>query len=161
MIDKIYDNVIDYVIENVPEEYVEEVKKAYHEHLVKIYSSFVTEDNEKLTNHYISLEKAKYGNVNDVLMRFVNDEHLNTITKIANTVRNDAIGRVNGKEIDIDYIKKSSEYIESLNDNLPLVKEFNKKYAEQLISDAMLDINYASGISDDVSLPVSHIIKSK
>ncbi len=163
LIDKIYNNTAVCLTERSADEYVEELTNNYKKYLIKTYGKFLQNgvDLNRYIDTFIDLENIKWKNVpiDTIYSEFLNDEAYNKIVYISNEGFNYAALRINNDRINnneniIDY-NYANERINILKNELSSIKSFNKKIAEKIVSEGIIDFEYASRMTDKMSFRVS------
>lgn len=160
LINQIYTNVINIVIKDIDEKDKEEVSSNYLKYLYSLYSDkkFNEEDYEKVLGVLIDIEKSRWLNreKNAKLYYLKKDECFDIINEISKKsyalaikCLNDGVATISKEEADQD--------IEKLRNCLDRVEEYNKDAAKELVSESMLDLEYASGMVDITSLRLGHM----
>ncbi len=156
---KIYNDTYNNLINGVEEKFIKEISNGYHEYLDSRYKDYSAED----ADVFIELMNKKLlrNNPNNRLSMFVKDSEYEKIAYISQEGFNKAclyaenIISKNGSSpvVNKDELEKVNV---SLRISLSKVKEFNRESAKQLISDGVLDYEFASGNIDFMSFRLSH-----
>lgn len=155
LVDELYERVIDTFLENVIYER-ELLASAYKDYLVRVYGDIdiVQEEYSKAFETFSASQKEKWKNVSgkDKKKELVLDEFLVII------------GEISEKGFEAAKIKKWQNIafdreegvlaINKLKENLDKVQNYNKELAKNLVSEGILDYNYATGASEVMSLRV-------
>lgn len=158
-INTIYDNIINIILEKIPNEYKEEVSKRYNDYLHEIYTDMYSSDDcEEMIKICTNIEEKtwKKSPSEYILQTFVNDTAFNEIKKISGKAFKMAEEKNNNGKNFVDTLE-ISQNIDLLGNLLNEVKDFNKVLAENLVSESILDFDYASGDTDVTSLRISHL----
>lgn len=165
LIKKVFDNVAIMIIGNVDNNYRDELLNAYKNYLIECYSEYDFDEKniEKYINAITELEISKWKDEkqNAKLVLLLKDDILEEIRKISNIGYNYAINKLHGTSLDngenpLEILDKTTvdENIVLLRNLLPKVREFNKGLAANLVSEGILDYEYALGNSINTSLRV-------
>ena len=118
---------------------------------------------------FADLEKSKWHDVDSdaKLSELLSDPAFDNIKYISNTGFKYAESMLSkkfetGAEIIVQPViekEKALESIEMLNNNYEQVREFNKMMANYFISEGSLDFQYASGITEHMSLRIGDLVR--
>ena len=161
LIKEVYSSVINILLCNIDEQDKEEVSRNYFNYLYSLYSDkdINNENYEKLLNIIVKIEKADWESrdKDTILFYFKNDESYNIISKLSKKAYTLASNRCQNNDICLSP-KEAEMYIETMIKALDNVEDFNKIEAEELVSEGILDFEYACGNSNDItSLRIAHI----
>jgi len=163
VIKMIYEKVKDVLLLNVEERYKEEMARKYLDYLYKTYSSTNFDDYEldKVINFIVKAETNQWENVpvSYKLRRFIDDKNYEKVQIISNKGYVFAKEKIEKGASSIISKKEANDNCELLINLLPLVKDFNKQEAKQLVSEGILDFHYASSNVDIISLRIGHLHK--
>ena len=168
LIKKVFDRMAIMIISNVDDNYRNELLDAYKDYLIECYYdyNYAEKDNEKYVNTIIELETSKWKNEkqNAKLVLLLKDDVLEEIREISNNGYNYAINKLNSismnnNEILFEELDKTTadKNIALLQELLPKVREFNSGLAASLVSEGILDFEYASGNSNHTSLRIGRL----
>lgn len=153
IIKKIYDEVIGVVLRNIKEE-KDEVGANYLDYLNTLYYYKIdkSKDREKELEKILLMEKRtwNYRDVNARLKMFTIDKSMVTITKISDYGFELASRRFKENSKPNISFEDANKNIEMLSNELKNVWEDNKYMAQQLISEGILDFEYACGKNNDI-----------
>ena len=153
LINFIYDNTISEVLKDIPEEEKKKISDSYKSYLSEMYEDVeINLDNlEQLKAMFTRLELSSWQKKNAEQKRetLYYDEYFDKLFGISGIAFEEAKIRNLTKEQVMDYLNKMKEYFDK-------VASYNKKVAEDYLSEASLDFMYAIGESDDKSFRISH-----
>ena len=159
-INNLYELVKETLFAGVDAKYHDLMEKSYKEYLDKILASVAI--NDENADRIIpilakkEIQKLNDSSVNFKLMRFVSDENYNKISILSNQAYDYALQQYkNNSSISIDIVNNNINEMEKCFEN---VFDFNKESAKNLLSEAVLDYQYASGKTDDISFRLSNVI---
>lgn len=169
---EIYNKTINEVLKGIDEKYYEELRSAYMEYLKRNYLSFDLNKNNKKPEEiavlFTQLENSKWINSKPglKLSELLRDPAFENIKYISNMGYKYAREMLDMKfkagnaplQPVIDE-EKAKESIEMLNNNYEQVREFNKMMANYFISEGSLDFQYASGITEHMSLRIGDLVR--
>ena len=130
-----------------------------------------------LNEEYVisKLEEARYydrmnGEIieqfkNYTIQSGLSDEVLDDIKFISSLAFKLAEQKVNSRDVNGENMQNTldegtaNKYIEALNTYLSQVQDFNKQVAEYFVSEGIVDLQFASGITSNMSLRIGRIIK--
>lgn len=168
---EIYNKTINDILIGIEEIYKEELCLAYIDYLKKNYLNFdLNLDNKKpeeLVKLFIDLEKSKWQDMNREakLSELLKDPAFENIKYISNTGYKYAKSMLDKKfETGVDVVlqpvideQRAQESIDMLNRYFEQVRDFNKNIANYYISEGSIDFQYASGITENMSLRIGRI----
>ena len=162
IIKKIYKNTISTVLENIDSEVVNDLCAAYYEYLLRNYSNFDTKgkNEEEVITIFSQLEKSKWSNMNSGMKKseLLKDEAFEHIKYISGMGLKYAQERVVKNSVVLD-AETADKYIDLLNEYLPKVQKFNVFIAQNYVSEGIMDLQFASGKTNDMSLRIGRMIK--
>lgn len=153
----LYDNSINFVLLGIDKKYKEELKDSYLEYLNRIYSNYKlpNKNSDDILNGLLKLEELKWKNsVQSVkLSSLLTDSAFENIQYILNVSEEYANKRIDPNNVEGNLTpvigeEQAKRNIEMLNFHLKSVREFNKEFARQLVSRAIINYKYACGLSD-------------
>lgn len=155
-IQKMYNNLIDIIIKDIPEEYLDIIKKKYFNYLNNIYSK---EKSDKKVDVIIEFEKKQWSNLNtnSKLFLFITDDYYERICKLSDEALSFAWKKLIDNNNQLSE-KEADNKIKDLKEALFRVKDFNKDSAQRLVSESILDYQYASRDTKYISLRIGHIM---
>ncbi len=156
---KIYNDTYSNLINGVDEKYIKEISNGYHEYLDIRFKDYSVDDadvfielmNKKLLRNDPNIRLSMFVKDSEYeKIACISQEGLNKACLYAENLlsRNDSNPLINKDEL----VKVNT----SLRSSLSKVKEFNKEAAKQLISEGVLDYEFASGNIDFMSFRLSH-----
>ncbi len=165
MIEKIYNNLINKFQNNIPETEKEELSKLLKREIEgevnkitepidekekEFIITFITSYEKDLCNSSLEYKKAK----------LIKDEQYEQINYLSLNAYALARKKLNDNEtISVD---EANEKLKLLENALNLVQDFNKPQAQTEVSEAILDLKYASGqVADIFSLRMGREIQNK
>lgn len=167
----VYNNTINSVLYKIDEKYKSEVKLAYMNYLMKLYSNFNFDLYRRSLEEKISiisnLQKFKwqYLNTDIKLSILLDDSAFENLKRISN--KGFELAKLMlAKNLSLDdktllqpviSEKEAQENIEKLNIYYNQVRVFNKNLSSQYVSEGSLDLQYASGITENMSLRIGQI----
>lgn len=168
---EIYNKTVNDILIGIDEKYKKELCLAYVEYLKKKYLNFDlnlgNKKPEELVNLFVDLEKSKWQetNVDAKLSELLSDPAFENIKYISNTGYKYAKSMIDKKfESDTEILlqpviekEKAQESIELLNTYYAQVRDFNKQIAIYYVSEGSIDFQYASGITENMSLRIGRI----
>lgn len=167
LINEVYNKIAIMLISDVEDNYRDELLKAYKEYLISCYSQrdFEQTKLEKYINAIIELETMKWEKQppNAKLANLLKDEALKKIQEISNQGYDYAISKLQNiiendkRQLNVIEKRYADENIMQLNSLLPRVREFNRGLATSLVSEGILDFEYASSDSDITSLRIGRL----
>lgn len=159
VIKKIYDSMIKIILRDIEPDYVEAICRKYMDTLVKRYSDieFDVENIDYVYKDLFEIEYIEWANMSADMKKhiFLTDVALNKIIDLASEAFKYAKDRLNNNAV----ISKelADEYILKLKNLLNEVEDFNKNLAMWYISEASVDLDYASNQTENMSTRISHI----
>ena len=158
LVDYLYNETIDTFLENVDNI---NIKENYKEYLSKVYSKYNFEELKKLNKleSVVNLEKNKWKNkfLNYKKSMVIKDDNFDKLLEFSNTFYQLALNKLKtGENINIDvgfYQKHIDFYFQNILD-------FNKQSAQTIYSETILDLNYAAGNSEFMSLRIGRETRS-
>jgi len=168
---EIYNRTINDILIGIAEKYKEELCLSYIEYLKKNYLNFDFDlDNnhpDELVSLFVELEKSKWQDitVEEKLSELLSDPAFDNIKYISNTGYKYAKSLLDKKfeassveflQPEIDQ-EKAQESIEMLNKYYEHVREFNRQIANYYVSEGSIDFQYASGITENMSMRIGRI----
>ena len=168
---EIYNKTINDILIGIDGKYKEELCLAYIEYLKKKYLNFDLDlgnkKPEELISLFVDLEKSKWKdtNVDAKLSELLSDSAFENIKHISNTGYKYAKSMLDKKfESGVEMLlqpviteEKAQQSIEMLNTYYEQVRDFNKKIATYYVSEGSIDFQYASGITENMSLRIGRI----
>ena len=159
LIKKLYDNLIDIVLNGFEEEFYQLVKKEY---LNILNTRYLKYDNniknfESVYEAFYKIEYIEWSSMplNMKKNLFLKDDYLNKIIDITSKAYKYAKERLyNNKMISIEEAKNLTTELEKLLEN---VQKYNIDIAKWYISEGVMDLQYASGQTNNTSLRIGHI----
>lgn len=157
-VDKVLISIKDELLNGIDSKYHEELLVSYKKHLMETLKNIkLTQDN---LDHFLKIEiddnlsVLKKYSPDLKLQLFINDENYNFLHILSFKGYNYALDNLlNNKTISIDVANKN---IKEMKDLIIKVFDFNMVSAAILLSDGILDYNYACGLSKDMSFRLSH-----
>ena len=164
VINQVYQLLIGGMLYNINDEDKEEISKNYLAYLYKSYSNLeVTEENERLALKLIMKREKQIWEARDPLYRMMllkNDEKFDIIMHTSNEAYDLALKSLNNNTQPTISEEEADKKIKLMMENVDKVNEYNKQEAKRLVSEGILDYNYACGKCNDLmSLRLSHSIK--
>jgi len=168
---EIYNNTINDILVGIEEKYKEELCLAYLEYLKKNYLNFDLDLSnnkpEEIVSLFVELEKSKWQDINTdaKLSELLTDPAFENIKYISNTGYKYAKLMLDKKfearsEVALHSVideEKAKESIDMLNTYYEQVREFNKQIANYYVSEGSIDFQYASGITENMSLRIGRM----
>lgn len=159
VIKKLFDNLIEIVCDEVEDEYCEDIKTGYSKLLyngyLNIEKNYILMIMINIYNVLYETELNEENNMSSSMKKslLLKDIALEEIINISNYVFEFAKTRLN----DNKYIDKLivEQYISKLESLLERVSEDNKQLAKWYISESIVDLYYASSLSNNMSLRFS------
>lgn len=167
LINDIYDNVKNILLNGIPLEYQNDVLLGYKKNLLEVYSKIDVNSNYELAKEaLIEIEVSKWKDTTAAirLSEFVMDKAMDDIRYISNNGFKYAQARINQSEndnvlpatIEINKCEEAKLMLEKL---LTQVKGFNEELARYYVSEGILDFEFASGMTNDMSLRIGRIFR--
>lgn len=170
---EVYNKTINNILNSVSEKYKNELSLAYMDYLKRIYLSFDFElennQSEELIKTLVNFEISKWKDVSEssILSELLNDQAFENIKYISNTGYKYAMLMLDKKSFNNDNTllqpviekEKALESIELLNSYYEQVRDFNKTIANYYVSEGSIDFQYASGITENMSLRIGRLKK--
>lgn len=143
MISTMYENTINIVLQGIDPQYTEEVKTNYLRHLKNVYGNDPI-TNEEFQNREIEIEKKDWESKSPILKLSIlvadeNFKHIEIIARMADDLVTKKIVNHKVLKMDADLIHEAENLLKEL---LLQVRDFNKDMAEQLVSEAIYDLEY-------------------
>ena len=168
---EIYNKTINNILIGIDVKYKDELCLAYMEYLKKNYLNFDLDlgnkKPEELVSLFVDLEKSKWQDTNTdaKLSELLSDPAFENIKYISNTGYKYAKSMLDKKfETSVEILlqpvieeEKAQESIEMLNTYYEQVRDFNKRMATYYVSEGSIDFQYASGITENMSLRIGRI----
>ena len=162
LVDSMEQSIISKVSSNMEKE---KICQGYKEYLVLSYQPVVSEqqhdkDNtQQLFTFLLDTEKQRWANstIEEIRSLLLPDENFFELQRIAEEVFSKALHTATTK-IAIENNNLYQKLFLALNMNAEKVEDFNKNNADEILSNALLDLGYAFGKSDVTSLRLSHYI---
>ncbi len=168
-IKKMYANTINVVLDGIDEESINLIKNAYYTYLYDNYRNFDIGNRniENVIKIFSDLEITKWKDMSIIDRKTVllSDEVLDDIKFISSLAFKLAEQKVNSRDVNGENMQNTldegtaNKYIEALNTYLSQVQDFNKQVAEYFVSEGIVDLQFASGITSNMSLRIGRIIK--
>lgn len=165
LIKKIFDKTILTVLSNISDNYHDEVIRTYNNYLIKHYEKY-NSSNSNIINAFVELEISKWKDIDESakLSLLLDDKAMDKIREIASLGFDYAKKRFeyernnfnNESIISID-VKKANENIDELNNLIKEVREFNSVVASKIVTDAIMDFQYACGENVVASANIAHL----
>ena len=161
LINQVYLNNINLILQDIEENDKEEISKNYLKYLYSIHSDEeINEENyDEMLDIITSLETKKWSKrgKDGVLFYFKKDKSFDIINNISKKSYSLATSKLDNNKNTISK-EDADKYISILIDNLDKVYDFNKEEAKRLVSEGILDFEYASGSNDNIkSFRVGHL----
>ena len=158
IINSIYNNLIGIILKDVDNSYHEILKTNYLKYLNdKYYEKYKDyEDTSKILGKLINFEMAKWEDKpgNTKLTYLIDDPALNKLSEISSCASQYANDR---KEIGVLLDEGvAEELIKEMENNLELVADFNKSLSSWYFSEALVELNFACGKTENTSLRMGH-----
>ncbi len=153
VLERIYNEQISVVLDGIEDEYQEQIIEGYKNYLDETYTEpFGDVSNLDYAYETISSAEKKFWincEADFKESRLIADEALDSIDKISAY----AYRAIEKKEKINKLIREddANYYIDKMQALLELVKSFNREYAEDLVSETMMDLLNASGQTEDRS----------
>ncbi len=168
MVEEIYNKTINDVLNGIDYKYSDELCLAYKGYLKNNYLNFDLsiggKKPEELAILFADLEKSKWHDLDSdaKLSELLSDPAFDNIKYISNTGFKYAESMLSkkfetGAEIIVQPViekEKALESIEMLNRCYEQVRDFNKDIANYYVSEGIIDFQYASGITENMSLRI-------
>ena len=159
IINKIYDNMIGVILVGMEEENYNEVSNEYKRILLNRYSSISINgrDPEELYDKILKIEYDEWQPMAPPMKShiLIKDKSLDQIIDIANGAYKAAKERLyDGKTISTEVADSNKTKMEELYND---VKEYNKALADWHISEGTMDLEYASGRTENTSLRIGRM----
>lgn len=158
LMQKLIDNVVPYVVDGTDEERVEMASNL--EKIIRNGNKFAIEkvienNNEKMLDFFINEIKSSWNEktLEEKKRELLTDKVFEEIVNSSNEAQELAEKR-NKEGIICQDTQLYDKLNEILNIENPDVKEYNRKYVNTYISEGILDLNYAFGYSDVMSMRV-------
>ena len=156
---KIFDETVDNLIDGVDEKYYDDLKNGYFEYLCNRYKKYSIEDADVFIN-LMRKSLLRSGSLSR-LSTYIQDDELENIRHLSQNGLDKACYYAENilSKGDRTPIVDSNELEEStisLREGLSKVKEFNQDIARNLISEGVLDYNFAAGKTDFMSFRLGH-----
>ena len=153
-IKEIYLNVISVILNDIDEKYKDEVSNNYLEYLYSMYSDkeFNEQNYRKIVEvlSKIEYDKWKARDRNSKLYYLKNDKSFDVINDISKKAYSLASMHLEGKNINVSQ-EEIDKNINILINQLNSVEEFNKEEAARLVSEGIIDFEYALGKNDNIT----------
>ena len=164
-INEIYTNVIKIVLDGINILDREKVANSYLQHLYSLYSDkdFNEQNYAKMVSVITEIEQSKWSlrDKKSKLYYFKTDNSFDIIDSLSKKAYSLALSRYEKNIIPISK-EEADKNIDTLIKKLESVEDFNKEEAERLVSEGILDFNYACGSNSDIiSFRLSHIQNKK
>ncbi len=169
VIKKIYDKTKDVVINFVDEELQFLLENAYYEYLVENYGNFDLQEKniDDVVKIFADLEISKWSNmsIDNRKSELLKDEAFENLRYISNVALKYAEQKVNSRDINGENMQNTldeetaNKYIEALNTYLPQVQDFNKQIADYFVSEGIMDLEFACGRTNYMSLRIGRYYK--
>ena len=165
-IERIYNNTIATILNGFSIEEQEEIKEGYKKYLETQYSvtyEAVLDNIEKAIAIFSDVENKLWINKSkeEKQSYFIEDKALDSLKELSGIALKYAVDRLTSEKnnttyegINMDEMNKS---IDEMKIKAEQVKQFNADYAMSLLSEGILDYNYAAKNSDNMSFRVSHM----
>lgn len=164
-IDEIYSNVINTVLNGINNSDKEIVAQGYLQYLYSLYSDkdFNEQNYTKMISVITEIEDKKWNSrdVNSKLYYFKTDNSFDIIDSLSKKAYSYALVRYQENKDTLSK-EEADKSINTLIKELDNVDDYNRAEAERLVSEGILDYNYACGNSNDViSFRLSHALDKK
>jgi len=161
VINKIYNNMIKIILSDIESDYHEVVCQKYMETLMNRYSD-IDFDEGSIGEVYNFLYQMEYNEWNSMPAAvkkhsFMKDDVLNKIIDLASIAFKYAKDKLDNNVVISKQL--ANEYILNLNSLYNDVEDFNKNLAMWYISEATVDLDYASNQTDSMSSRISRMKK--
>lgn len=160
IIDRVYSGSIDSVLQNVNPKYHQEIKDSYKQYLynrefeLSLGGDTIEEQIEFFTD--FQNQNWKYYYENAKLSEILKDEAFDKIKEMSYESFKLASQKKMTNNPTIS-ASDSATKIDMLRKLLNEVREFNKGFAEDMVSEAILDYNYASNNKEITSFRIAHL----
>ena len=163
LIKDIYTAIIPILTNDLNPEEKQEMCNAYYEHISYTYSDKMkfNTDYEKLKNICIDIEKKSWTNKSVILRKklLFKDDYYTRLIYLSDIGLKNAnirlLNEINNDNKPIEITKEiASNNMELMTQYSEMVRDFNKQDALMILSEGLLDYNYALGISDNKSFRI-------
>ena len=165
-IDKLIEAVLPTFLENIPQEDQYELTLAFYSNIRNSYSDIVEDatnnpESEFIISVFSELEKEIWSTTSVETKKAIllNDENFHNLEYLCLNAFQKAKQRLEDniftEEKECQIITKNMEYL------IKKVQIYNSVKAKQLYSEAVIDLNYSCGLSDDTSFRISELQKEK
>ena len=164
LINEVFSNVISIVLDGITDQDKDEVSKNYLKYLYEVHSDIDinSENYAKMLSIITRIETKKWTSrdMNSKLYYFKDDESFEIIDAISKKAYSLALLRCKENSDFTISKEEARKYIDILASKVKSVLDFNKAEAERLVSESVLDFEYACGNSNDItSFRIGHIKK--
>ncbi len=165
LINGIYNNCLETFLTGIDSNR-EELSVAYKKYLVEMYAETIdeTDDINQTIAIFSSIEKKRWSSksVNEKISMVVNDDALNRLREISSIAQKHAERKLGHLLHGSNYIPTLSEeekdrYVKEMVELSSKVLPQNQNIATMLLSEGSIDFDYATNLTDDMSLRVSHL----
>ena len=160
-INKVFEIIKDSLFKDIDLKYHDSMEQQYKYILKKSWENINLDLKamDKNVSMVANMEKKKLINTSAVyrLQLYAIDSSFNELDKLSCLAYKYATARYNDEFIlsEEDATQNIALMVKYIDD----VYDFNKEYANHLLSEGIVDYNYASGMSNDISLRLAHNIK--
>ncbi len=145
-------------------------KTLFKEYIIKKFtpmlSNFLCSENEEFVKRVVEREidwetkKWNKYSVDGMMSLLIEDAEFINLLMVTNSIFNLAVD-CNKKGIKLSDENEYANYLKKLSDCIDGIKSFNVDAARAMLGDAMLELDYAFGKTELMSLRLSHVAISK
>ena len=150
----LFDSTIDVVLKDFSNDEIDEVKKNYLEYLKLHYKGTIDEDQiEKAKQVFPGIEINNFKNLKkeEKQRLLLEDEALERLEYFSHYANTYALYRMDNDKCAISE-EQANNYLVQMGKEFKKVRSFNKHIAENLLSESIVDFQYAAGLTNNMSL---------
>lgn len=157
LIKEIYNTLIPIITNGITEE-LEEISTAYYNYILNLYSDNNGSNYEKLKEICINIEMKNWSNKSVILRKklLLTDNYYDKLIYLSNIGLKNAnirlLNEINNDNKPIEITEtQAKENIKLMKEYVNMVKDYNKQEALMILSEGLIDYDYALGLTDNRS----------